>query len=84
MHYAYNNAIITKSTVGNTDNKEGLTKENAPKNSSGSWIKYSFNEGVIKGLGLAIGHSQVSKEKHLLELYNFLLMLFIMLRLIIK
>lgn len=67
LHYAYNNAIITKSTVGNTDNKEGLTKENAPKNSSGSWIKYSFNEGVIKGLGLAIGHSQVSKRETLVR-----------------
>jgi iron complex outermembrane receptor protein len=67
LHYAYNNAIITKSTVGNTDNKEGLTKENAPKNSSGSWIKYSFNDGVIKGLGLAIGHSQVSKRETLVR-----------------
>lgn len=63
LSYAYNNAIITKSAKDDSDNKVGLTKENAPKNISGSWIKYSFTEGKIKGLGLAIGHSQVSKRE---------------------
>lgn len=63
LSYAYNNAIITKSTKDDTNDVVGRTKENAPKHISGSWIKYSFNEGVIKGLGLAIGHSQVSKRE---------------------
>lgn len=63
LSYAYNNAIITKSTVDDADDLVGRTKENAPKNISGSWIKYSFTEGKIKGLGLAIGHSQVSKRE---------------------
>lgn len=63
LSYAYNNAIITKSTKDDVDNQVGLTKENAPKNISGSWIKYSFTEGSIKGLGLAVGHSQVSKRE---------------------
>lgn len=63
LSYAYNNAIITKSTKDDTNDVVGRTKENAPKHISGSWIKYSFNKGVIKGLGLAIGHSQVSKRE---------------------
>ncbi|MFB9080286.1 TonB-dependent siderophore receptor [Flavobacterium procerum] len=63
LSYAYNNAIITKSTVEDADDLVGRTKENAPKNISGSWIKYNFTEGKIKGLGLAFGHSQVSKRE---------------------
>lgn len=63
LSYAYNNAIITESVKGDINNQVGLTKENAPKHISGSWIKYSFNEGKIKGLGLAIGHSQVSERE---------------------
>lgn len=63
LSYAYNNAIITKSTKEDEDNNVGRTKENAPKSISGSWIKYNFTEGKIKGFGLAIGHSQVSKRE---------------------
>ncbi|MCP2028514.1 iron complex outermembrane receptor protein [Flavobacterium sp. HSC-32F16] len=63
LSYAYNDAVITKSTKDDVNNQVGLTKENAPKHISGSWIKYSFTEGKIKGLGLALGHSQVSKRE---------------------
>ena len=38
----------------------GLPVENAPKNTSNSWIKYTFNKGVLKGFGIVAGHEQVS------------------------
>lgn len=63
LSYAYNNAIITKSTAGDPDKQVGLTKEGAPKNVSGSWIKYSVKNGALKGLGVAAGHSQVGKKE---------------------
>lgn len=62
LSYAYNNAIITKSSEGDPDHQIGLSKEGAPKNISGSWIKYSVRNGDMKGLGIGIGHSQVSKK----------------------
>jgi iron complex outermembrane receptor protein len=59
-NYSFNNAIISKS---DDETVIGLVKENAPNHISGTWIKYTFTEGSIKGLGLALGHSQVSKRR---------------------
>lgn len=60
VNYAYNNAIISQS---DDESLIGLEKENAPSHISGSWIKYTFTKGKINGLGLALGHSQVSQRR---------------------
>ena len=41
--------------------------ENAPRNTSSSWIKYTFNKGLVKGFGFAGGHSAVSIRNTLSE-----------------
>lgn len=56
LSYAYNVTKIKESTV---PAEVGTIKENAPQNSSGSWIKYTFNKGWLKKLSLSAGHSQV-------------------------
>ncbi|MBZ5856926.1 TonB-dependent siderophore receptor [Flavihumibacter profundi] len=56
LSYAYCDAKVTKSKV---QSQEGMILENAPKNTSSSWIKYVFTRNAIKGLGIAFGHSQV-------------------------
>jgi iron complex outermembrane receptor protein len=43
----------------------GSLLENSPRNSSNSWIKYTFKRGALKGLGIAAGHSQVSRRNTL-------------------
>lgn len=63
VSYAYNDAVITESSEGDPDKQVGLSKEGAPKNVSGSWLKYSLREGSLKGLGLGVGHSQVSSSQ---------------------
>jgi iron complex outermembrane receptor protein len=58
-NYAYNNAIITKSD----DEKEiGKWKEFAPHHMGGFWVKYNFEKGVIKGLGLSFGGNFVTEQ----------------------
>jgi iron complex outermembrane recepter protein len=59
-NYSFNNAVISKS---DDETVIGLVKENAPNHISGTWIKYTFTEGATKGLGLAVGHSQVSRRR---------------------
>ena len=59
ISYAYNVAEITKSK---DPSQIGMLAENAPKNSSGSWIKYVFNHGWIRGFGIAAGHSLVGER----------------------
>lgn len=56
LSYAYSVARVTQST---DPTQIGTIAENAPKNSSGSWIKYTFTDGFLKGFGLAAGHTQV-------------------------
>jgi iron complex outermembrane receptor protein len=56
LSYAYCNAIVTQSKI---TSQIGTRVENAPRNSSGSWIKYTFSKGFLKGFGIAAGHSQV-------------------------
>jgi iron complex outermembrane receptor protein len=60
--YAYCDARVTKSDIAS---QIGTTVENAPSSTSGSWIKYTFNKGTIKGLGISIGHSQVGMRNTL-------------------
>jgi iron complex outermembrane recepter protein len=56
LSYAYCVAKVTQSKV---PTEVGMQVENAPKNTSGSWIKYTFAKGAIKGLGIYAGHSAV-------------------------
>ncbi|GAB3220006.1 TonB-dependent siderophore receptor [Spirosoma arcticum] len=56
LGYAYNEAIISRD---NNERLVGLTKENAPRHASTSWIKYTLT-GKLNGLGFALGHSHNS------------------------
>jgi iron complex outermembrane recepter protein len=56
LSYANCLAQVTESLV---PSQVGMRVENAPRNSSGSWIKYTFDKGFIKGFGISAGHSQV-------------------------
>jgi iron complex outermembrane receptor protein len=59
-NYAYNHARITES---NNDEEIGLDKEQAPRHSSGSWIKYSFPDGRFTGFSISLGHSHLSSRR---------------------
>jgi iron complex outermembrane receptor protein len=59
VSYAYN---VTKIISGNNPSEVGKIEANAPKNISGSWIKYHFNKGFLTHFVVAAGHSQVSKR----------------------
>ena len=56
VSFAHNIAKVIESEI---PAEKGTIKENAPRNSSGSWIKYTFNTGFFKGVVLSAGHSQV-------------------------
>ncbi len=62
LSYAYCVARVTKSLV---PSQVGTLVENAPINSSGSWIKYTFGKGPLKGFGVSVGDSQVGKRNTL-------------------
>jgi iron complex outermembrane receptor protein len=57
LSWAYNVAKVTESKI---DSQVGTIVENAPRYSTTGWIKYTFNKGTIKGLGIMVGHSAVS------------------------
>lgn len=58
-NYAYNQATITESD----DLEEiGLRKENAPLNQGGIFGKYTFDRGVLNGIGLTLGSNFVSSR----------------------
>jgi iron complex outermembrane recepter protein len=59
LTYAYNIAKITKSII---PDEVGKFVENAPVNSSSSWLRYQLNKGVLKNVGFVLGHTQVSKR----------------------
>jgi len=59
LSYAYN---ITKIISGNNPAEVGKIEANAPRNISGSWIKYHFDKGIFKHFTVAAGHSQVSSR----------------------
>lgn len=64
ISYAYNVAKISKSTK---PEEVGTIKENAPRNMSGSRIKYSFTKGFLKDFGISVGHSQAGVRNTLDE-----------------
>ena len=55
VSYSYCIAKVIKSKIVA---QEGTLVENAPKNASSSWIKYTFQNSFIKGFGVAVGHTQ--------------------------
>lgn len=57
--YAFCSAKVLQSKV---PSEVGTRVDNAPKNSSGSWIKYTFTSGALKGFGISAGHSQVGER----------------------
>ena len=59
ISYAYDDATVTQDK---NPLQVGTTVANAPRNSSSSWIKYSFNKNNIKGFGISIGHSFVGQR----------------------
>ena len=57
LNQAYNVTEISKSV---NRAEVGRIIENAPRNSSSSWVKYNFTKGKLKGFGIAAGHTQAS------------------------
>jgi len=57
--YAYCVAKVIRST---TSSEIGTIIDNAPRHESSSWIKYNIDKGKLAGLGIALGHSQVSSR----------------------
>ena len=62
LSYAYSVAKVTKSKV---PSQVGMLVENAPRNTSGSWVKYTFSKGPFKGFGISAGHSGVGMRNSL-------------------
>jgi len=59
ISYAYDVATVTQD---NNHALVGTPVANAPKNSTASWIKYSFNKDAASGLSISVGHSFVGKR----------------------
>jgi len=59
VSYAYD---VAKVTQDEDPEVVGTYVANAPRNSSASWIKYSFNKNSIKGFGLSVGHTYVGER----------------------
>ena len=57
LTWSYNESKITKSKIAS---QVGMLAENAPRNTSGSYIRYTFAKGFLKGFGISAGHSSVS------------------------
>ena len=64
VSFAHNIAKVLDSPV---KDDIGKIKENAPKNSSTSWVKYTFAKGGLKGAFVSVGHSQQSARNTLTE-----------------
>jgi iron complex outermembrane receptor protein len=60
--YSFNQTEIIKSIKSD---EVGKIAENAPKHSSNSWLKYRFGVNRLKGISVAIGHTQVGKRNTL-------------------
>lgn len=58
-NFAYNKAIITKSTV---TTEIGGSFPNAPVTQGGLWAKYMFTNPTINGLGLGLGSNFAAKR----------------------
>ncbi|MEO8416403.1 MAG: TonB-dependent siderophore receptor [Ginsengibacter sp.] len=57
LTYSYNESKIIKSKIAW---QVGMLAENAPRNTSGSYIRYTFAKGLLKGFGISAGHSSES------------------------
>ncbi|MDP4186020.1 MAG: TonB-dependent receptor, partial [Bacteroidota bacterium] len=64
IFYTYDVAEISKSI---NPEEIGKIKENAPRHSSSSWFKYSFERGWLKGFGIGVGHIQASARNTLIN-----------------
>ena len=62
ISYSYCLARVLQSKI---PSQIGTIVENAPKNTSSTWIKYMFHQGPLKGLGFAVGHAQASARNTL-------------------
>lgn len=62
--YAYN---VTKIIQSKVPSEVGMIRDNAPRHTSNTWIKYTFSKGFLRGFGVAAGHSQVSRRNTLQE-----------------
>lgn len=62
LSYAYSVAKVTKSDI---PSQTGSPVANAPRNTSGSWINYTFTSGFIKRFGISAGHSSVGMRNTL-------------------
>ena len=62
LTYTYSECKVIKSKIAS---QVGRLAENAPRHTSGSYIKYTFAKGFLKGLGLSAGHSSVSMRNTL-------------------
>ncbi len=62
VSYSYCVAKVIQSKI---PSQVGTVVENAPKNTSNSWIKYTLSKGRLRGVGIAGGHSQVSARNTL-------------------
>lgn len=62
LSFAHCIAKVTKSSV---PSQVGAMVENAPRDESGSWIKYTFPSGTLKGFGISAGNSGVSQRNTL-------------------
>ncbi|MDN5216137.1 TonB-dependent receptor [Fulvivirgaceae bacterium BMA12] len=58
-NYAYNQAEITES---DDENEIGRIKENAPEHQGGFWAKYTIDNGVLDGVGFALGANFVTER----------------------
>ena len=57
LAYSYNESKIIKSKILS---QVGMLAENAPKNTTNSYIRYTFAKGLLKGFGISAGHSSES------------------------
>ncbi len=59
VNYAYNNAIISKSS---NEAEIGNPKPNAPKHQGNFWTKYVIDRGKLEGLGFGLGGNFVTER----------------------
>jgi iron complex outermembrane receptor protein len=59
LSYAYCDARVNKSLL---PSQVGMRVDNAPLNTSGSWIKYTLDRGWLRGIAIMAGHSQVGSR----------------------
>jgi iron complex outermembrane receptor protein len=62
LAYAHCVAEVLDSKIAS---QVGSILENSPRNSSNSWIKYTFSSGPVKNLGIALGHTQANRRNTL-------------------